>query len=322
MIRSPAVAGAFYEARPAALERHVRSLLPAGAVAGLRSARSFPTPATSTRGPWRARSMRGSRSRLVVILCPNHTGRGAPAALDPSEAWRTPLGDVAVDRKLAERLRELAPSLEPDAAAHAREHSLEVQLPFLQVLRPDVAIVAVCLGAADLELCREIGEALARLASEGAGEATPPPLLLASSDMNHYESRAVGRRKDDLALARIEAIDPEGLFATVRAHSISMCGFPPGDRAPLRGAAAGRAGGSRRRAARQRRRDRGHEIRRGLRRRDHRGSTPAAPSDPCASRSRPPGGFRPRAHGGPRRRPGARRSRSRVPRSGRRRRSR
>jgi hypothetical protein len=130
---------------------------------------------------------------------------------------------VPVNRRLADRLAELAPSLERDSAAHAREHSLEVQLPFLQVLRPDVEIVAVCLGARDLELCREVGEAFAALAAEEA----EAPLLLASSDMNHYESRAIGRRKDDQALARVEALDPEGLFATVVSEGITMCGFLP-----------------------------------------------------------------------------------------------
>jgi len=163
----------------------------------------------------------------VVILCPNHTGRGAPAALDPSDAWRTPLGDVPVNRRLASRLAELAPSLELDSQAHAREHSLEVQLPFLQVVRPDVEIVAVCLGISDLSLCAETGKALAKLRAEEEAAGRTPPLLLASSDMNHYESRAVGRRKDDIALARVEAVDPEGLFATVLAESISMCGFLP-----------------------------------------------------------------------------------------------
>jgi len=160
---------------------------------------------------------------VALILCPNHTGRGAPAALDPSDAWRTPLGDVPVDRRLSERLLALAPSVEEDAEAHAGEHSLEVQLPFLQCRRADVRIVPVCLGAHDLDMCREIGQAVARICAEEE----EPPLVLASSDMNHYESRAVGRAKDDRALARIESLDPEGLFATVLAEGISMCGFLP-----------------------------------------------------------------------------------------------
>jgi AmmeMemoRadiSam system protein B len=86
-----------------------------------------------------------------------------------------------------------------------------------------VSLVAICLGEPRLALCREVGEALHRLRQEEA----EPPLLLASSDMNHYESRTVGRRKDDLALARIEGVDPDGLFRTVLTESISMCGFLP-----------------------------------------------------------------------------------------------
>ena len=223
-VRPPAVAGAFYEARPDRLERDVRSHLPPG---------SSPRPAFGAIVPHAGYVYSGPVAGAVyaqiripstcVVLCPNHTGFGAAAALDPSDAWRTPLGDVPVDRRLADRLAALAPSLEADRVAHAREHSLEVQLPFLQVLRPDVAIVPVCLGAPRLALCREVGEALAAIASEEP----EPPLLLASSDMNHYESREEGRRKDDLALARIGALDPEGLFQTVLAESISMCGFLP-----------------------------------------------------------------------------------------------
>ncbi|HKD19771.1 MAG TPA: AmmeMemoRadiSam system protein B [Thermoanaerobaculia bacterium] len=223
-VRPPAVAGAFYEGRTERLERDVRSLVPEGVPK---------TPAFGAVVPHAGYVYSGSvagavYARLelpaaVVIVCPNHTGRGAPAALDPSEAWRTPLGDVPVSAQLSARLKELAPSLRLDSEAHRREHSLEVQLPFLQVLRPGVELVAVCLGEPSVDLCREVGEALARLRSEEA----EPPLLLASSDMNHYESRRVGRAKDARALARIEALDPEGLFRTVLSEGISMCGFLP-----------------------------------------------------------------------------------------------
>lgn len=227
MIRMPAVDGMFYEGLAQPLASSVRELLPEGAAPSPAFGAIVPHAGYVYSGPVAGQVYaRIAIPSRVILLCPNHTGRGSPASLDPSTAWRTPLGDVAVDRRLAGRLAELAPSLESDGQAHAREHSLEVQLPFLQVLRPDVAIVAVCLGAHDLELCREVGEALARLRAEEAGEGEAP-LLLASSDMNHYESRTVGARKDALALARIEALDPEGLFATVLAESISMCGFLP-----------------------------------------------------------------------------------------------
>ena len=214
----------FYEARPDRLRLNVESLFPADAT---------PEPAFGAIVPHAGYAYSGpvagavyARLRIpknVVILCPNHTGRGTPASIEPSEAWRTPLGDVPVSRRLSERMRELSKSLLPDTRAHAREHSLEVQLPFLQARREDVEIVPICLGEPDLGLCREVGLACAQLA---AGE-KEPLLLLASTDMNHYESRRIGRAKDERALACIEAIDPEGLFSTVRMHQISMCGFLP-----------------------------------------------------------------------------------------------
>jgi AmmeMemoRadiSam system protein B len=214
----------FYEKQPERLRDDVRSHLLGGLVPEAAIGAIVPHAGYVYSGPVAgAVYARLEIPPTVMILCPNHTGRGAPAALDPSDSWRTPLGDVPVDRRLSERLSALAPSLRKDSEAHAREHSLEVQLPFLQVRRPDVRIVAVCLGAHDLDLCREVGEALARIRAEE--EETP--LVLASSDMNHYESREVGRAKDDLALARIEALDPEGLFATVLAEGVTMCGFLP-----------------------------------------------------------------------------------------------
>ncbi|MCA1610021.1 MAG: AmmeMemoRadiSam system protein B [Acidobacteria bacterium] len=200
MIRPAAVAGMFYEDSPETLRRQVETLFPEAAKASDAFGAIVPHAGYVYSGPVAGEVY--ARLRIppaVILLCPNHTGRGAPASLDPSDAWRTPLGDVRVDRTLAARLAELAPSLTLDSAAHAREHSLEVQLPFLQVRRPDVSIVAVCLGAPDLALCEEVGEAVARLRDEQA----EPPLLLASSDMNHYESRAVGSRKDARALARV-----------------------------------------------------------------------------------------------------------------------
>lgn len=222
-IRQPAVAGLFYPSRGDELAREVRKFLgkeEAGPAVGA----VVPHAGYVYSGPVAgAVYARLAVPRRVVVLCPNHTGLGAPAALDPSDAWRTPLGDVPLARGLADRLLALAPTLEEDPEAHRREHSLEVQLPFLQVRRPDVEIVPVSLGEPSLPLCREVGQAIATLVSEEE----EPPVVLASSDMNHYESRRVGRAKDDLALARVEAIDAEGLFQTVLTRSISMCGFLP-----------------------------------------------------------------------------------------------
>jgi AmmeMemoRadiSam system protein B len=226
----------FYDARADRLERTVHDCLAAAKGDGAHAARGavaarnaaiggiVPHAGYVYSGPVAGAVYASIRiPATVVILCPNHTGRGAPLALDPSSAWRTPLGDVIVDRGLAERMLALCPSLEEDAEAHRREHSLEVQLPFLQVLRRDVRLVPICIGKPSLGLCREVGDALTTLCKEES----EPPLVLASSDMNHYESREVGRRKDDLALARVAALDAEGLYRTVLTESISMCGFLP-----------------------------------------------------------------------------------------------
>ncbi len=223
-VRLPAVAGIFYEARPDRLARELRGYLPESAVPGAAFGAIVPHAGYVYSGPVAGAVYASLRiPATCVILCPNHTGQGAAAALDPSDAWRTPLGDVPVDRRLAEHLLALAPSLQEDAEAHRREHSLEVQLPFLQTLNPRVRIVPICIGEPSLALCREIGEAIVAVAADE----TEPPLVLASSDMNHYESREVGARKDRMALARVEGLDPDGLFRTVLTESISMCGFLP-----------------------------------------------------------------------------------------------
>jgi AmmeMemoRadiSam system protein B len=159
----------------------------------------------------------------AVVFCPNHTGIGEDAAIMSHGAWRMPWGDVPIDEELAARLENACPLLREDASAHSREHSIEVQLPFLHRFRPDVRIVPVALGRLSLENCRELGE---NAADAIAGD-SERPLLVASSDMSHYVPDAVARKKDRLAIDRMLALDPEGLYATVRTERISMCGVLP-----------------------------------------------------------------------------------------------
>ncbi len=159
----------------------------------------------------------------AVIFCPNHTGIGEDAAIMSRGAWRMPWGDVPVDEELAARLETACPLLREDASAHSREHAIEVQLPFLHRFRPDVRIVPVALGRLSLEECRELGENVAD-AIEGDSER---PLLVASSDMSHYVPDAVARKKDRMAIDRMLALDPEGLYRIVRTERISMCGVLP-----------------------------------------------------------------------------------------------
>lgn len=159
----------------------------------------------------------------VVILGPNHHGIGARTALYPDGEWITPLGKTRIDTRLAELVKKHAPQVEEDTVAHLCEHSLEVQLPFLQFIRPDVSIVPLCLGFSDFASCAALGKGIAMAIRESAEEV----LIVASSDMTHYESAASARAKDEEALKQVLALDPEGLLQVCRAKGITMCGVIP-----------------------------------------------------------------------------------------------
>jgi len=163
---------------------------------------------------------------LIIILAPNHTGVcRAPggASLWEEGAFRTPLGDVPVDAPCAAALRAASGLVGVDHEAHRAEHAIEVLLPFLQVLRPDVRIVPLVLAWDVWEPAHELAEALARVVRE----AQEPILLLASSDLNHYEPAAVSIRKDARALEAVTALDGAELLARCRRERISMCGRGP-----------------------------------------------------------------------------------------------
>jgi len=228
-VRAPAVSGRFYPGVPTQLERTVRELLEA--VPGAR-----PAPARAAVAPHAGYLYSGLTAAhvfarleippLVVILAPNHTGvcraRGG-ASLWEAGAFRTPLGDVGVDEEFARALVAASPLVGADHAAHTGEHAVEVELPFLQLRRADVRIVPLVLAWDAWEGCRELGEALAGL----VGRWPQPVLLLASSDLNHYEPAAVSERKDRRALDAVAALDGAELLARCRHDAISMCGRAP-----------------------------------------------------------------------------------------------
>lgn len=228
MLRPPAVAGLFYSSSAEALVDEVarcldHSVQPRPAIAAV-----CPHAGLMYSGP-----VAGSvYSRLalpatVILIGPNHTGIGPAVSVYPEGTWQMPGGAVSVDRDLARQVLARCPQAEADTSAHQQEHCLEVQLPFLQDRHRAVRIVPIVLGTRDPALCRAIGECLAAIISAADGVAGGRPLLVASTDMNHYESDAVTREKDRHAIAAIAGLDPEGLDATVTAHQISMCGFAP-----------------------------------------------------------------------------------------------
>lgn len=161
--------------------------------------------------------------RSVVILGVRHFPRGADVAIRSEGAWRTPVGDVPVNAMLAAELKRACPLLVEDAIAHEEEHSLEVQLPFLQVLQPDVQIVPIALGTVQWADLESVGTAIGQVIL-AAGEDV---LLLTTSDLNHYEDEATTQKKDALAIAQIEAMNAGKLYEVCRSQSISMCGLGP-----------------------------------------------------------------------------------------------
>ena len=162
----------------------------------------------------------------MVLLGPNHTGRGAPLAVWSGGPWLTPLGAVPVAADLASELVESGSGFSGDCSAHTAEHSLEVLLPFLQVLRPALRIVPVVAALADLPSLQMAGEALAACVQRRTEQGERVSVVV-SSDMSHYLPHENAKALDALALEKIMALDPEGLYQTVRARNISMCGVLP-----------------------------------------------------------------------------------------------
>jgi AmmeMemoRadiSam system protein B len=161
--------------------------------------------------------------RRVIVLGPNHTGGGDPVSVAPHSAWETPFGDVPVDAELAETLVQRHGGASFDTRAHWREHSIEVQLPFLKRLQPEVLVTPVCVKHLSQSDCLELADTLASIVT-GIDE---PVGLVASSDMTHYEPDPEARRRDQEAIDAALSVDPSRLYETVHRRRISMCGVVP-----------------------------------------------------------------------------------------------
>lgn len=240
MIRQPAVAGQFYQGSAEALRRQVEGfIVPA---AGKVRALGILSPHAGLVYSGLVAGAVYSRIELpdaFVLIGPNHTGLGAPVSLMAKGSWETPLGRVEIDEALASSILKKSPLIREDALAHLREHSLEVQLPFIQYFKPDFRIAPIQMMDVRLETCLEVGRAVAeaiKIRREQSAEGTRQKedkssirdvLIVASSDMTHYESARAAKEKDEKAIRRILALDPEGLHRTVRDLGITMCGFGP-----------------------------------------------------------------------------------------------
>lgn len=235
-VRKPTVAGAFYPADPQSLRQSVESSFthklgpgkPPEEGSKERSTVSIVCPHAGYMysGPVAAHGYYSisleKKPKSIVIIGPNHTGLGSAVALMGRGAWRTPLGVVNIDEELADAIVRSSDMIDIDELAHAREHSIEVQLPFLQyIYGNDFGLVPICMGLQDLDTSREIGRAIA----EAVGK--KDTLIIASTDMTHYESQASAYRKDRMVIEAVIALDEEALQRNVQGQGISMCGFGP-----------------------------------------------------------------------------------------------
>ena len=228
VLRHPAVAGRFYPGDPDDLRTEAQGYLSQAS-----SAKQVPLRALGCIAPHAGYMYSGHVAGAVfarvevpnrcIVLCPNHTGMGRALAVMSEGGWQTPLGDVPIDAELAAALKARFPALQEDAAAHRAEHAAEVELPLLLLRQPELRFVPIAVGTGHFEMLEQLGKALADVVAAHED----PILIVASSDMNHYESDVVTRAKDHRAIERILTLDPRGLFDVVTQQDISMCGYGP-----------------------------------------------------------------------------------------------
>lgn len=242
MLRHPAVAGQFYKASPESLRKQVREFMVPGTekikALGIVSPHAGLVYSGSVAG---AVYSRLELPDTFVLIGPNHTGLGAPVSLMARGQWDTPLGLVTIDESLAASILSKSPRIQEDSLAHLREHSLEVQLPFIQNIKQEFKMVPIQMLDTKLDTCQEVGRAVAEaIQSRGQGSGnrgkvedqrklrtSQDVLIIASSDMSHYERAAVAKEKDFKAIQQILDLDPEGLYRVVKEYGITMCGYGP-----------------------------------------------------------------------------------------------
>jgi AmmeMemoRadiSam system protein B len=223
-VRPPAVAGRFYPADPQRLRDDVRAYI--GEVKGDITAFGCVSPHAGylySGDVAGALFRRLQVPRRVVLLGPNHTGMGQPLAIMSAGSWQTPVGDVTIDQALAAELTSEFALLTEDSYAHLLEHSLEVQLPFLLERAGEFTFVPICVGVGTFDLLAQLGEAIAAVVARQ----DDPVLIVASSDMNHYETDSITRMKDKKALDALMTGDARTLYEIIKRERISMCGYGP-----------------------------------------------------------------------------------------------
>src|SRR5215470_2676890 len=226
MLRLPAVAGYFYPAKPEALTSLVEKCLKDEQTSSKTKARACLVPHAGLVYSGAVAGAVFGRLALpkkILLLGVRHHPHGAEQAILSEGAFRTPLGDVPIDTTLALELRKACPALEENAVAHKQEHSLEVELPFLQTLDSGFSFVPIAIGTHDFEALSATGAGIADV----LGRYPEEVLVVTSSDMNHYEDEVATRTKDQKAIEQLLKLDARGLLHACRQHRITMCGMGP-----------------------------------------------------------------------------------------------
>ncbi len=225
-MRLPTVAGQFYDSSKEGLKKQIESLIDRAARKTGALACVLPHAGYMYSGAVAAETVsRVNIKDKVVLLGPNHTGLGAPFSIMTEGSWKTPLGVVDIDSDLAGAILRGSRHLKEDSLAHINEHSIEVELPFLQYFKPDFKIVPIALSSNDISVLKEIGRDIA--ASIKAKGIKDSVLLVASSDMTHYEPQKEASEKDSAAIQAILGLDEEMLAENIARLDISMCGYAP-----------------------------------------------------------------------------------------------
>jgi len=226
--RKPAVAGAFYPVQKKALEDQLDYLFSKVDVSASRNAVAFVCPHAGYAYSGKTAAYSYSRLREIgkgatfIIIGPNHQGIGPEVSVYPEGAWETPLGSARIDSDLAQMIFDS--EMVKDGSAHLYEHSIEVQVPFLQRLfGPDVSFVPVCMLNQSAAVAREVGKRIAAAIRKSKKKV----IIIASSDFSHYVPKSEAEKKDRMAIDAIEALDEARLYHTVAKNQITMCGYGP-----------------------------------------------------------------------------------------------
>ncbi len=224
MKRTPAVAGKFYPSGQDELLDEIRKHIPENVVK--HSVIGIVSPHAGFMYSGDAAGAVYSKIKIpetVILIGPNHTGDGKSVSVMTEGVWSMPMGDLPIDTTLARSIADASPLVHADSQAHRYEHSLETQLPFLQYFRKEFKIVPICMMRTRFRDCREVSRAILT----GIKKSRRSVLLVASSDMTHYESHDRATEKDKKAIDQILKRDAEGLYKTVEKNHISMCGVNP-----------------------------------------------------------------------------------------------